>query len=197
MSLDRLLKLAFLAGFLVAAGAAIVAARRAAARHGAVNYLRDEIRGLIPIRAVLGLVFYAALIIWLFGVPGFAWSYVRLPDGVRQAAGVLLVVTVLWLVWSYRALGSNYRAGVGLHGEHELVTTGPYRFLRHPIYLAFVLLMVLTGLMSQNWVLGLSGLSLVGILAAARVPEEERRLRERFKARWDDYQALTGAFFPR
>jgi len=59
----------------------------------------------------------------------------------------------------YGALGTNYRGGVDLYDAHELVTTGPYAVMRHPIYAGFVLLMLLVTLISADWVLGMSGWS--------------------------------------
>lgn len=186
-------KLAFIAAFLCAAVIATAAARRATRRHGGtLNQLPHEVRGLIVIRAALGLFFYGALGAWLFGVERFAWSRVALPPGVRWAAVALLVPALLFFERSFRALGTNYRGGVGLHDAHELVTTGPYAVMRHPIYACFVLLMLLVTLISANWVLGLSGLILVLTIAVARVPIEERELAERFSDRWDAYRRRTG-----
>lgn len=197
MTPDGPLKILFLAAFFFLATVAIATARRASARHGGVaSPLHDEVRGLIWVRAALGMIFYAALAIWLFGIPGFAWAYLRVPVGIRWAAAALLVLTLLFLTWCYRTLGTNYRGGVALHDTHELVTTGPYRYLRHPIYLGFIVMMVCAAFISGSWVLGLSGSVLVIGIAAARVPEEERRLFERFAAGWESYRSRTGAFFP-
>jgi protein-S-isoprenylcysteine O-methyltransferase Ste14 len=86
---------------------------------------------------------------------------------------------------------------VGLYPNHALVTTGPYRLIRHPIYLAFIAIMCLVFVLSANWLLGLSGLLLVGSIAIARIPIEERELHERFGMSWQTYQEQTGKFFPR
>jgi len=52
-------------------------------------------------------------------------------------------------------------------------------------------------LLSANWVLGVSGLLLVGSIAVARIPVEERQLREHFGIAWDNYCAQTGSIVPR
>ena len=51
--------------------------------------------------------------------------------------------------------------------------------------------------LSTNWVLGLSGLLLVTSIAVARIPVEERELRERFGGRWDAYEDQTRRVLPR
>lgn len=190
-------KVIFLTAFAGAFTIAVVSARRAAARHGGrLNQIQREVRGLVVVRAVLGLVFYTALAVWLTGIRDFAWTYVGVPLSVRWTAAALLVLALVFFALSHFALGTNYRGGVGLYDAHELVTSGPYRYLRHPIYAAFIAIMVCVGPMSTSWLLGLSGLILVLSIAVARVPIEEAQLRERFVKRWEDYRARTAAFVP-
>jgi protein-S-isoprenylcysteine O-methyltransferase Ste14 len=50
--------------------------------------------------------------------------------------------------------------------------------------------------LSTNWVLGLSGLLLVTSIAAARIPVEDRELRDRFGSRWEEYRDRTGRVLP-
>ena len=191
-------KLAFVFAFIAAASVATSTARRAAKEHGApLNQLTHEVRALIAIRAALGLVFYAALGAWLFWSQAAAWTYFPIPTSVRWMAVALLVPTLLFFSWSYRSLGSNYRGGVGLHDRHELVTSGAYRWMRHPIYAGFIAIMILVTLLSANWVLGAAGLLLVVSIAAVRIPIEERQLRDRFGTAWEEYCTRAGYFLPR
>ena len=196
MSTEPLFKIVFLAAFVVAAWSAASAARRATARHGSpTNQLQNEVRGLLVVRAVLGLVFYVALGGWLSD-----WrreiTDLHLPMSVRYAGIGLLAAGVLLINWGYRSLGANYRGGIGLYDQHELITDGAYRWLRHPIYAGFVLIMCAVTLLSSNWLLGLSGLLLVISIPAGRMREEESQLRERFADRWNAYRRRTGAFVP-
>ncbi|MEO7998654.1 MAG: isoprenylcysteine carboxylmethyltransferase family protein [Gemmatimonadaceae bacterium] len=111
---------------------------------------------------------------------------------------VLLLVPVLaFFAWRFRTLGANYRGGVGLYDNHALVRTGPYRLIRHPIYSAFIAIMLLVLPLSANWVLGLSGLLLVVSIAAARIPIEVRQLHEQFGKSREVYRDRVGLFFPR
>jgi protein-S-isoprenylcysteine O-methyltransferase Ste14 len=115
----------------------------------------------------------------------------------RWAAALLLFPMLAFFVWSFRSIGVNYRGGVGLYDDHALVTTGAYGRCRHPIYTAFIGIMLLVFVMSANWVLGLSGLLLVISIAAFRIPTEERELRERFGEEWERYRARTVSLVPR
>ena len=191
-------KLAFVGAFAVAAMVGTTTARRAARKHGTgLNQLPNEARGLVALRALIGIVFYAALAAWLFWPARMRWAYLPIPLTVRTIAVCLLVPTLAFFAWSFRTIGDSYRGGVGLYEQHRLVTTGPYARMRHPIYAAFITIMVLVLLMSADWVLGVSGLVLVGIIARVRIPIEEAELQARFGDSWNDYTKRTGSLLPR
>ena len=198
MTSENWFKLAFGVAFVFAAMVATTTARQATQRHGGpLNQLTHEVRGLVVIRAALGLVFYFALMLWLFWPRAVAWSYFQVPMALRWGAVALLVPVLAFFAWSFRTLGTNYRGGVGLHDAHELVSAGPYRWIRHPIYVAFIAIMLIVVLLSANWVLGLSGLLLVTSIAAIRIPIEERQLHDRFGKDWERYRERTGRLVPR
>jgi len=191
-------KIAFGVAFLFAVTVAARTATLAGKTHGGtMNHLSHEVRGLLAVRAALGIVFYASLVAWIIWPRSLSWMYLAIPTTLRWIAVALLIPTLVLFATSFRALGANYRGGVGLYPNHALVTTGPYRLIRHPIYLAFIAIMCLVFVLSANWLLGLSGLLLVGSIAIARIPIEERELHERFGMSWRTYQEQTGKFFPR
>lgn len=190
-------QLVFVAAFVWAAVVGARAASRAVRLHGgSINQLANEARGLVVMRAALGLVFYAALGSWLFAPSAFAWAYLSVPTALRWAAAALLVPALAFFTWSYATLGGNYRGGIGLYEQHELVTRGPYAIVRHPIYLAFIVIMLLVLPLTANWIVGMSGLALVSLIALVRIPQEERQLRERFGAAWTAYASRTGRLLP-
>ena len=193
-----LFKAAFAIAFAFAAIVAARTARLAARRHGGrLSQLSNEVRGLLFVRAALGIVFYTSLMAWMFWPRAWSWMYVPVPVVIRWIALGLLIPTLAFFAASFHALGANYRGGVGLYPEHVLVTKGPYRHIRHPIYVAFVAIMCLVFLLSANWLLGLSGFLLVVSIAIARIPVEERELHERFGKPWEAYRSQTGVVLPR
>ena len=197
MSAELVFKIAFVAAFVVASTIAARTARVASREHGgSLNQLTNEARGLIWIRGGLGIVFYAALFAWLFASQRVRWAYIDFPSALRWSALVALIPVLAFFRSSFAQLGSNYRGGVGLYDRHELVVRGPYAVVRHPIYAAFIAIMVLVLLLSANWVLGLSGLLLVSSIAVVRIPVEEQQLGERFGSAWMDYARNTGSLIP-
>jgi protein-S-isoprenylcysteine O-methyltransferase Ste14 len=79
--------------------------------------------------------------------------------------------------------------------EHTLVTTGPYRWVRHPFYVAFALAVLANSLVTANWFLFVTG-GVVFVLLVVRTRKEEHRLIERFGDEYRAYMRRTGRFFP-
>jgi protein-S-isoprenylcysteine O-methyltransferase Ste14 len=124
------------------------------------------------------------------------WASLPLPDGVRWIGAGLGLFTVLLLYWTLRTLGKNLTDTVMIRAKHTLVTTGPYRFVRHPFYVSLILLVSASALMAANWFIGLSGL-LVFSLLGVRCSIEERKLIERFGDDYRSYMDRTWRFVPR
>jgi protein-S-isoprenylcysteine O-methyltransferase Ste14 len=80
--------------------------------------------------------------------------------------------------------------------EHALVTSGPYRWVRHPIYDAVALLLLAIALTAANGVLLLIG-GLFCVLIAIRSRTEEAILLARYGEPYRVYRSRTGAFLPR
>lgn len=130
-----------------------------------------------------------------------AWAYVR-PAGFTKSAPALiasmilapLAVALAW--WSASNLGKQWRYEAALSEDHDLIRTGPYRWIRHPIY-ASMFAIVLATLAGWTW-WPMAAASLVFFLAGAvvRIRAEERLLAERFGPRFFEYRKTTRAFIP-
>ena len=100
------------------------------------------------------------------------------------------------MVWSIHSLGDQWSTAVGTARDHRLVTNGPYRWIRHPLYVAFGMLVLAIALISQSWLLTLLGV-VVCIGLVYRATLEEQHLQDRFGNRYRDYARRTGRFVPR
>lgn len=98
---------------------------------------------------------------------------------------------------AHEALGTNFTIGPSVRENHELVVSGPYRWIRHPLYSVVFLLGIAYGLVSANWLIGLSGVGGGIIVFGVRIPKEEADLLVRFGDRYRDYMSSTGAVTPR
>ncbi len=106
-----------------------------------------------------------------------------------QAAFFLLA----W--WSRRHLGRNWSTKVRIAEEHELVRSGPYRFVRHPIYTAMLGMSVGTTIVSGQYH-SLLGFLIIAIAYWRKIRIEEAALREAFAAEYDEYRRKSWALVP-
>jgi protein-S-isoprenylcysteine O-methyltransferase Ste14 len=107
------------------------------------------------------------------------------------------MVGIAVLLWASRVMG-RHLAIDGLGEDHELVTHGPYRYVRHPDYASFVAIAVGTALVFRSYaVLGMSLLLLVTGLWWANAEELLLGSTEGFGDAYRTYAASTGRFVPR
>ena len=107
----------------------------------------------------------------------------------------LAVLGAALAILSRHLLGRNWSATVQLKQGHELVTRGPYRLVRHPIYTGLLLLFLGNAVMVGDW----RGLLAVAIVFASfwrKLRLEERWLVEHFGEPYRLYQARTKALVP-
>jgi protein-S-isoprenylcysteine O-methyltransferase Ste14 len=96
----------------------------------------------------------------------------------------------------FRSLGNNITDTVATRRNHSLVTSGPYRWIRHPLYTFAAFTYLNLSLLMASWVTGLMIVVAFGLLAM-RTPKEEAKLVERFGEAYLDYINHTGRFLPR
>ncbi len=198
MQAETLFKVVFGVWVVLFLGAMGYAHRKAMRKHGSrFAQCANEYRPLLWVRVSLGIPLWAFLIDWLASIGCFPWAWVSLPTWARWSGVGFGVVVAGLMWWTMIALGSNYRGTVGLHPNHELVTHGPYRFVRHPMNAVFPLVSIFLFLLSANWVLGAGALILIGTISIVRAPIEEKQLIERFGEEYHAYMRRTGRFLPR
>lgn len=151
----------------------------------------------IALRGVFGLPLAAATVLYVFRLPWAPWSFVGLPGWLRWTGAGLGLAAVALIAVVHRALDGSFSPTIHLRRHHVLVTTGPYRFMRHPMYTAYLVLFVGAFLLSANWAIGAGGAGVILTLMTFRLAGEERRLEERFGGAWIAYRSATGAFLPR
>jgi protein-S-isoprenylcysteine O-methyltransferase Ste14 len=101
------------------------------------------------------------------------------------------------LSWtSVRHLGRQFRVNAGLYEDHELVTTGPYAIVRHPIYASLLAILAATLSLLTPWTCALLSLALFLAGTEIRVATEDGLLSSRFGARFAAYKARVKAYIP-
>jgi len=125
-----------------------------------------------------------------------AWFTLPFPSWLRWTGVGLGVVAFVGRVWSQKVLGKEWSPYLHLTEGHRLVTDGPYRWIRHPIYATSFAFRTALILESANLVIALPCIALMGFVLP-RVRKEEAMMIERFGDQYRAYMARTGRFLPR
>lgn len=147
--------------------------------------------------SILAVVALLSTMIDIFAPARIAWASLPLPEWVRWLGVVFAVAGFALLEWSHRSLGREWSDRPRVTQSQQIVQTGPYRWIRHPIYASFLLILGSTLLITANWLVGLSWIGSVAIDAGVRIRYEERRMGERFGEAYRAYAARTGRLLPK
>ena len=152
----------------------------------------------MPSRLVrLVAMFCAAALLWLPGIP-VPWLGERfLPTGAWcfWSGGAITATGLLFSLWARRRLGRNWSQAVTIKEDHELVTSGPYALVRHPIYSGLLLAFVGTALALGEW-RGLLAVGLVFCVLLRKLRLEEKWMRRLFGASYETYSRRVAALVP-
>jgi protein-S-isoprenylcysteine O-methyltransferase Ste14 len=194
MSDDQTFRFILLAGFVILVPTGIW--HRLRSRTGEKLDRRQE--GLMILVALrpLGLAGMLGLIAYLINPAWMAWASVPLPVWLRWLGVGLGLFGGVLFIWTFRSLGRNLTDTVVTRKEHTLVTTGPYRWVRHPFYLSAALAVLGNSLAAANWFLFVTG-CLAVLLLMIRSRKEEANLIARFGDDYRRYIQRTGRFVPR
>ena len=128
---------------------------------------------------------------WLVPFSFSAPLWVRVSGAVTYGIGFLL------LFWVHLTLGCNWSPFLEISKGHVLVTGGPYRWVRHPLYLAFYVMAVGQWLLTANWFVGFLGVLLWSVFYLARVGHEEKMMLDFFGREYKEYMERTGRLLPK
>jgi len=109
---------------------------------------------------------------------------------------VISLGSVLMVLAAMRVLGKEWSLTARLVEGHNLITTGPYSYVRHPIYAGMFGMLLATGLAISYWMALLLGALIFAIGTAIRVRSEERLLREAFGAQFESYAQRVPGVIP-
>ena len=143
-----------------------------------------------------GLMLWLSPLVYLINPSWMAWSKIGLPEWVRWLGVGLGMVAIMGIYWLFSSIGSGITPTSATRKQHQLVTSGPYRWIRHPLYTFGSSLFIAFGMMADNWFIALLGV-LAFIAMASRTPKEEANLIEKFGDDYREYMKRTGRYFPK
>jgi len=151
---------------------------------------------LTTIIKVGGLVLWLSPLVYLLNPQWMAWSKIGLPEWVRWLGVGTGIVCVGMIYWLFSSIGSGITPTSATRREHTLVTSGPYHWVRHPLYTVGSSMFISFGMMADNWFIAALGV-LAFIAMASRTPKEEANLIEKFGDEYRTYMKRTGRYLPR
>lgn len=158
---------------------------------------QPESRAITVLRLFVGLPMILATLTYLVWPRIFACADFPLAGAWRIAGGVLASGALPLIWWVQHHLGRNFSSELRIRPDHRLVTSGPYRYVRHPMYSVMVVTFAGYLLLTANWFLAGFGLAILLLVMLFRTPREEAMLVAAFGDRYRDYMARTGRYLPR
>jgi protein-S-isoprenylcysteine O-methyltransferase Ste14 len=114
--------------------------------------------------------------------------------GAAIAGAVACAAGIGIAIWARVYLGRNWGMPMSLREGHELVTSGPYAYVRHPIYSGIFIALIGTAVVEARWWIAFLAIFFVYFLYAAKV--EERTMRDQFPNEYPAYVQRTKMLVP-
>ncbi len=143
-----------------------------------------------------GLLLWLSPVMYLLNPDWMAWSKIGMPEWARWFGFGLGLVNVGLIYWLFTSIQAGITPVSATRKNHQLVTHGIYRWVRHPLYTVGSSLYISFGLMSDNWFIILLAV-LAFVAMAIRTPKEEENLIEKFGDEYREYMKRTGKFLPK
>lgn len=145
-----------------------------------------------PIVSMLSLV---ALILAVFQIGTLSYDSFQDYTDIRYA-GLIVYLVFSWIqVWSFKTLGDNYSQDIMIKKNHELITKGPFKIIRHPQYLCQILLDLGAAAATLSYIVGFLALIEIPIYLM-RASIEDKLLAKYFPEKFSDYRKKSGFMIP-
>jgi protein-S-isoprenylcysteine O-methyltransferase Ste14 len=188
-------KIAILTGLVILIGMRIPHARRG--RKVTVAERRTSIQET-AFHVLLGIGYITGVLLPLLFIATPLLSFADYP--LRRwafASGLALLGSGLWLFRrSHAGLGTNWSVNLELREDHQLVTSGIYKYIRNPMYAALLLYAVAQTLLLSNWIAGPCFLVQFTLMFILRLRGEERMMSEKFGQAYKEYARRTKRLIP-
>ena len=125
------------------------------------------------------------------------WSSMSLPLWIRWLASIVSVGMLAVLAWVMISIGKNVSETYLTKESHNLITAGPYRWVRHPLYTVAAIALVSLSIVAANWLMLAVAIAAPIAITLFVIPREEAELVAKFGDKYREYQARTGRLAPR
>ena len=171
--------------------------RKRARASGEVIRRADEGKSFVMLRILFGLPLFLPVFAYIMNPEWLGWTKISLPEWLRILGSVTGLVCIPLVWWVFHSIGSNISETVLTKANHQLVTHGIYRWVRHPLYSVATMMFFSCGLIAGSWwIFVFAGVAII-LVRFIVIPREDTMLREKFGNAYAAYQQRTGMLFPK
>jgi len=171
--------------------------RKRARQSGEVIPRRAEGPIALMLRMAMALLVAVSFLSYVFAPRWLSWSAWGLPIWIRTAAAAVAVACLPSIRWMFLSIGDNVSETILTKRMHQLVTHGPYRWIRHPLYAFSLLELFSLALLADSWFLFSFPCIAFVLFRWFVIPREEANLIKTFGKDYEEYMRRTGALVPR
>ena len=157
--------------------------------------LQNESKESFALLSLFGLILLIALVIYIFYTSLFPWMQLPLTSAIRWTGVIIGIICLPLIGWIHRSLGESFSKTLIIQKDHKLVTEGPYRKVRHPMYTVHTFWFLSWFLITTNLLFGISWILWLAYVVV-RIPQEEKMLLEQFGEEYEEYMKRTGSLIP-
>jgi protein-S-isoprenylcysteine O-methyltransferase Ste14 len=156
-----------------------------------------EGRLVLLARLLVAAPLYLPIVAYMLNPDWMAWAALPLPVCLRWLGAAVGLLALPLLYWVFSSIGGNISETTLTKETHRLVCRGPFRWVRHPLYLLATVVLISMGILAANWfMVAMACLVLVGI-SVFIIPKEEAQLVRKFGLEYQEYMQRTGRLVPR
>ena len=172
--------------------------------HDSLGGIKDKLKtaekemskGLKILSVIITAIGGPGLILYLIAPPWWTWTHLPLGELIQWLGIVLAIPPIFFLVWVHRHLDTQWSIALELREEHKLITSGPYKRIRHPMYLGIFVYTIGLMLISSDLLVFIFFAFSIWV-NYIRIPDEEQMMIDEFGDEYREYMKHTGKLLPR
>ena len=157
---------------------------------------KEMSKGLKILTVIITVIGGPGLILYLIAPPWWTWTHLPLGELTQWLGIILAIPPIFFLVWVHRHLDTQWSVALELQEEHNLITSGPYNRIRHPMYLGIFVYTIGLMLISSDLLVFIFFAFSIWV-NYIRIPDEEQMMIDEFGDEYREYIKHSGKLFPR
>ena len=152
-------------------------------------------RGGTILAVIMIIIGVPGIVLYFLSPPWWTWTHIPLGDWVQWVGLILSIISIPYLIWVHRHLDRQWSIALEISENHKLITTGPYRRVRHPMYLGIFVYTIGLCIISID-ILVILFFSYTIVVNYRRIPNEEEMMIDQFGDEYLEYMKRTGRLIP-